>query len=217
MKKNMFRCRFNSVCLAVRFVSFSASIIFSPLINAQVLPSTAFQLPAQEIIPQQERDRVLREQQEQTPDVRLGTAVPETAERLPESESPCFFIREFALNTAEARFGWALQALDGDDDPAIGRCLGSKGINLLMSRVQNAIVQRGYVTTRVLAEAQDLQGGRLVLTIIPGRVRQIRSIVHLHTNSGAKTQQISVPSLAVLHSRKALPFQAGGLRQFLFN
>ena len=85
MKKNMFRCRFNSVCLAVRFVSFSASIIFSPLINAQVLPSTAFQLPAQEIIPQQERDRVLREQQEQTPDVRLGTVVPEAAERLPES------------------------------------------------------------------------------------------------------------------------------------
>ena len=174
MKKNMFRCRFNSVCLAVRFVSFSASIIFSPLINAQVLPFTAFQPPAQEIIRQQERDRVLREQQEQTPDVRLGTAVPEAAERLPESESPCFFIREVALNTAEAHFSWALQALDGDDDPAIGRCLGSKGINLLMSRVQNAIVQRGYVTTRVLAEAQDLQGGKLVLTIIPGRVRQIR-------------------------------------------
>lgn len=43
-----------------------------------------------------------------------------------------------------------------------------------MKRVQDAIVARGYVTTRVLAEAQDLRGGILTLTIIPGRIRSVR-------------------------------------------
>lgn len=40
--------------------------------------------------------------------------------------------------------------------------------------MQNAIVQRGFVTTRVLAEPQDLSSGTLTLTLIPGRIRNIR-------------------------------------------
>jgi hemolysin activation/secretion protein len=43
-----------------------------------------------------------------------------------------------------------------------------------MRRVQNAIVQRGYVTARVLAEPQDLALGTLKFTLIPGRIRSIR-------------------------------------------
>jgi hemolysin activation/secretion protein len=43
-----------------------------------------------------------------------------------------------------------------------------------MKRVQNAIMARGYVTTRVLAAPQDLREGTLALTLIPGRMRAIR-------------------------------------------
>ena len=93
--------------------------------------------------------------------------------RLPESETPCFPIREIALRSDVPDFAWAHSAADPDDDPATGRCLGSVGINLIMTRVQNAIVARGYVTTRVLAEAQDLRNGVLTLTVIPGRIRHI--------------------------------------------
>ncbi|MDR0575982.1 MAG: ShlB/FhaC/HecB family hemolysin secretion/activation protein [Candidatus Accumulibacter sp.] len=57
---------------------------------------------------------------------------------------------------------------------ATGRCLGGRGVSLVMSRLQNAIVERGYVTTRVLAEAQDLTTGVLRLKILPGRIRVIR-------------------------------------------
>jgi len=44
------------------------------------------------------------------------------------------------------------------------------GINAVLGRVQNAIARRGFVTTRVLAGAQQLQSGTLVLTLVPGRV-----------------------------------------------
>jgi hypothetical protein len=39
-----------------------------------------------------------------------------------------------------------------------------------MNRVQNAIIARGYVTTRVLAAPQDLKAGLLQFTVIPGHV-----------------------------------------------
>ncbi|MFX6027920.1 POTRA domain-containing protein, partial [Acinetobacter baumannii] len=48
------------------------------------------------------------------------------------------------------------------------------GVNLVLARVESAIVARGYTTTRVLARPQDLSTGRLVLSVVPGRVRHIR-------------------------------------------
>ena len=52
--------------------------------------------------------------------------------------------------------------------------MGAKGINLLMSTLQNRLVDHGYVTTRVLAPSQDLKSGILRLVIIPGVVRHVR-------------------------------------------
>ncbi|KAG1288774.1 hypothetical protein G6F64_014079 [Rhizopus arrhizus] len=45
---------------------------------------------------------------------------------------------------------------------------------MVMKRVQNAIIERGYVTTRILAAPQDLKTGVLTLTVVPGRVNAIR-------------------------------------------
>ena len=128
---------------------------------------------AQELLRQQQRERVLREQQESIPDVRLPPAAPEK-ERLPDAETPCFTIHSITLKSDAPQFDWAVKAADPTDDPASGRCLGTTGINLVMKRIQNAIIARGFVTTRVVAEAQDLQSGVLTLTVIPGRVRAIR-------------------------------------------
>lgn len=47
-----------------------------------------------------------------------------------------------------------------------------------MKRVQSAIVARGYVTTRVLAATPDVSRGSLELTLIPGRIRNIRFTEH---------------------------------------
>ncbi|MRR05628.1 MAG: ShlB/FhaC/HecB family hemolysin secretion/activation protein [Deltaproteobacteria bacterium] len=114
------------------------------------------------------------------PDVRMEglPAAPEPG-RIPTDETPCFKIDRIVLiGDSSEKFQWALDKIDttddGQADPTISRCLGSRGINILLHRAQNAILKRGYVTTRVLAPPQDLKGGELKLTIIPGRVRNIR-------------------------------------------
>jgi hemolysin activation/secretion protein len=130
----------------------------------------------QELLLQQERERALREQQETRPDVRMEPQAPTAAARLPSpDESPCFRIDHIVLNGDAAEpFRWALRAADPESDPATGRCLGVNGINVVMGRVQNAIVAHGYVTTRILAAPQDLNAGTLALTVVPGRIRAIR-------------------------------------------
>ncbi|WP_343723032.1 ShlB/FhaC/HecB family hemolysin secretion/activation protein [Herbaspirillum seropedicae] len=129
-------------------------------------------LSTQEFQRQQERERELRRQQERGPDVRLPTQPSTPSTRIPEQETPCYPLQRIALRGEEsARFAWLL---DGADADVAGRCLGVQGINAVMSRLQNAIVARGYVTTRVLAEPQDLNSGVLTLTILAGRVRHIR-------------------------------------------
>ncbi|HJV75950.1 MAG TPA: ShlB/FhaC/HecB family hemolysin secretion/activation protein [Noviherbaspirillum sp.] len=151
---------------------------------------------AQEINRQQERERVLRQQQELAPDVRLqGRETGESLGKLPTGEIPCFPIQHIELNgdTSE-RFQWALllanRASDDTPDIAIGRCLGTGGISLVMKRIQNAIIQRGFVTTRVLAQPQDLGSGTLVLTLVPGRVHSVR---FTEDSSQRATQWNAVP------------------------
>lgn len=58
-------------------------------------------------------------------------------------------------------------------DDAVGRCLGRKGIDVVMRRVQNAIVQKGFTTTRIVAPQQDLRKGVLTLKLIPGVVSDV--------------------------------------------
>jgi hemolysin activation/secretion protein len=129
----------------------------------------------QEILRQQERERALREQQQSTPDVRLPAPLQTQTDRLPVDETPCFPIHTIHLDGDDAAaFSWAVKASNAPHDPAIGRCLGTLGINVVMKRIQNAIIARGYVTTRVVAKQQDLNAGVLTLTVIPGRIRAIR-------------------------------------------
>ena len=59
-------------------------------------------------------------------------------------------------------------------DFALPACIGSEGINVLLRRIQNRLIDAGYVTTRVVVEPQDLRSGVLVLTVIPGKVGRIQ-------------------------------------------
>lgn len=152
---------------------------------------------AQELLRQQERERVLREQQESRPDVRLESSQGEQGERLPTQEQPCVRIDRIVLEGEGAKgFQWALAAADPREDPASGRCLGTEGINVVMKRVQNAIIARGYVTTRVLSAPQDLNTGTLTLSVVPGRFREA-----VFSEADARH-----PVLA-----NALPIRSGGL------
>ncbi|MFP1732878.1 ShlB/FhaC/HecB family hemolysin secretion/activation protein [Lonsdalea quercina] len=127
-------------------------------------------IDAREQLRQQERTRALREQNTPQADVRLQT--PDAAlPGYPTEENPCFTIHHLALQgEASEQFQWALaSAADAN-----GRCLGAQGITLAINKVQNAILAKGYVTTRVMAQEQDLTQGILTLTLQPGRISDIR-------------------------------------------
>lgn len=136
--------------------------------------------PADELLRQQERERALRERQERTPDVRLPQPeAPQGMARLPDSEANCVVIERIHLSgDAAEQFQWALadahRLADGTPDPAVDRCLGSKGVNLLMRRIQNALIAKGYTLAQVLAGPQPrLAEGTLELSLFPGRIRHI--------------------------------------------
>lgn len=147
----------------------------------------------------QQREVQLREQQAPTPDVLPGPAAGPT-KALPKGESPCFTIYHLEVKGDSAvRFGWVLDHLSGpqgNDDP-MGKCLGALGVGVLLERAQNALVAKGYVTSRILAQAQNLSTGQLLLTIVPGRIRAVRLELE---NEGARTSLAS-----------ALPAKAGDI------
>lgn len=155
-----------------------------PLAMAQQPPSDADvreseQRAAQEAQRQQERERILREQRERAPEVSLPRPQAPVDEDDSRPDLPCFPIRQVVLKggltgDAAAQFaflGPALEALQPGPEPV---CLGARGINRLMQRLQNQMVEHGYVTTHVLAEPQDLKTGTLTLTVLAGRVRAIK-------------------------------------------
>lgn len=69
-----------------------------------------------------------------------------------------------------------------------------------MKQVQNEIIGKGYVTTRVVVEEQDLHSGNLILTVIPGKVRN--TIIEDNGN---------VPRFTPLHAFTALTLSKGDL------
>jgi len=126
---------------------------------------------------QQERERALREQNERTVDQRPQAAPPAPTQRIPETESPCFRIdRVLLVGEQSDAFQWAVADLSGPDgnDSPIGRCLGTAGVNVVLARAQQAVIAKGWVTTRVLAAPQDLSSGTLTLSLVPGRIAAIR-------------------------------------------
>ena len=163
-----------------RFSFYCSAVFFSLLASgaaAQTPSPTDF--GDQQLLRQQERESQLRRRLEPEADVRLRASETAQVPRLPADESPCFPITRIALvgdmaNRFADLVDTANRASDGREDKLIGRCIGSAGIGIAIRRLQNELVRRGYVTTRVLAGPQDLGAGVLTLTLIPGRVRAVR-------------------------------------------
>ena len=137
---------------------------------------------------QVELDSAIQSQQVKVPSVLLES---ERVQSLgfPKNETQCFPINQLVLTDYQAeesssasslkliqpsRFSWALKSVYAGRDFALPACIGSEGINVLLRRIQNRLIDLGYVTTRVVVEPQDLRSGMLVLTVIPGKVGRIQ-------------------------------------------
>ncbi len=124
--------------------------------------------PTDALIRQQQRERAQQEQYQRTvPDIRLPRPSGEITEGGEAStESHCFPIHRIHIKNHTG-----LEPNVSITSAFEGQCLGTSGINHLMARLQNDLIARGHVTTRVLAEPQDLHTGVLTLAVVAGRVR----------------------------------------------
>lgn len=126
-----------------------------------------------------------RERAVSAPAVRLSVTERVAFPSLP-TESPCFRIDRFALDVPDSlpdtvkaqgasalpmdRFAFAREWLGHYE----GQCVGKQGLDVLVKGLSQAILARGYITTRVLLPEQDLSAGTLKLALIPGVIRRVR-------------------------------------------
>lgn len=158
---------------------------------AAILSNTAYAAvdPANELLLRQQQDATQRQQQRDEalqkqlqPQTNVNLGIEEQLKKSiaknflqSGSESPCFEIKTISLDGELAdQFQFALKPILKGDNAIIGRCLGVQGLNQAVDLVQNRIISRGFVTTRVLLPQQNIASGQLVLTLIPGRVDQIQ-------------------------------------------
>ena len=127
----------------------------------------------QEMRRRQQEQQLQREVDVRLEDTRQSTLTPSAAES---AESPCFPIHTVTLTgDAAGRFQFALKKALKETGFQSGQCLGVQGINRIMVAAQNAVIGHGYTTTRILAAPQDLNSGTLELTVLPGKVRSVRT------------------------------------------
>ena len=129
---------------------------------------------------EQERQNLQRQQLQPQADVRLPATVDPTASVVfPLQESPCFVVNAVELGVVgQPLRDWIwlkhhLQTVQ-DPTPIEGRCLGAQGVGVVMARLQQALVQSGWTTTRIIAPPQDLSSGVLQLQVLQGVVSHIR-------------------------------------------
>lgn len=118
---------------------------------------------------QEAQDRQMREQGKDVFLQQEQPARPEEAD-LPD-EAIAFPIHTIRLTGEHMdKFSWAQELLE----QYTNRKIGMEGINLIVKRLTNAFIDRGYVTTRALVPEQDLSTGTLQLLLVPGVIREIR-------------------------------------------
>ncbi|MFP3566850.1 ShlB/FhaC/HecB family hemolysin secretion/activation protein [Paraburkholderia sp. SIMBA_030] len=133
---------------------------------------------------QQQREAQEREKTISAPSVRSTVPKPGAYPDLP-VEQPCFRIGAFAPETPETlpRVVRAKGASALPQDPFAfardwlayytGQCIGKQGLDVIVKGLQQTILSRGYITTRVLLPEQDLSSGTLKLALVPGVIRQL--------------------------------------------
>ncbi|WP_414147111.1 ShlB/FhaC/HecB family hemolysin secretion/activation protein [Erwinia sp. BNK-24-b] len=128
---------------------------------------------SQVISQQQQRQKAMEKHLNPTAkDVRLLPSVSSSGKVTFPQEKKCFLIKEiFIEGKGKLPWGETLQTLANQ---ASGKCVGGEGINLLVRALQNRLVERGYITTRVIVPEQNLKSGTLKLKLVLGRIGKVK-------------------------------------------
>ncbi|MCT7325477.1 ShlB/FhaC/HecB family hemolysin secretion/activation protein [Ralstonia mojiangensis] len=146
---------------------------------AQTLPPGAFVLPRPEQDPAQRllQDQRNRERQQEADQAPAQIALPQ-APAMPDipkdadvdslaDVEPMFVIREVEFTGDKVLPSSDMQAIVA---PFLGHKLGRNRVNLLLRRLTETFIERGYITTRAYLGPQNLASGVMKVNIIAGRV-----------------------------------------------
>lgn len=161
-------------------IAMGSSIFVSVFASAQqeYNPELAYKDASQTIL-QQQREQNLQSQVQPQSDIRLDHLNLNKNNQdyylSSDRESVCFEIKQFVLQGDEAeRFRFALRKITHGQYNLIGRCIGAKGLEQALNLVQNEVITKGYVTSRLLFPAQNVASGKIYIQVIPGRIDQLR-------------------------------------------
>ncbi|MBU6487830.1 MAG: ShlB/FhaC/HecB family hemolysin secretion/activation protein [Burkholderiales bacterium] len=133
--------------------------------------------PLSDIAPGAQIQRLQQEQLEATKELNARPSVlspsgensPATGVTNLPIDTPCFEINEVVLD--DDTFAWLAPMVQ----PVVGQCVGKRALKQIQEVANNALIERGYVTARVLVPSQSLQSRRLMLEVVPGRLRKVRA------------------------------------------
>lgn len=123
----------------------------------------------------QQRQQALEQEQLINPNVRIDTSefqvTPSTSivkktNELENDNEHCFDIKNIYLTGNHVEeFYFALQHFITGKESVLGSCMNVSNINSLATAIQNRIIDKGYVTTRVTLQNQNLKSGNLFFHI----------------------------------------------------
>lgn len=124
---------------------------------------------------EQERQRQQQQLEEmQVPGEEIPLQVP-----LPEASdapAPCFAIETVKLTTLDGEahpFGRRITKVARQPQ---GSCMTMQDIQTLQAVLSNLLIDKGFITSRVLIPEQDVSTGSLLLLIVPGRVEDFETV-----------------------------------------
>ncbi len=86
-------------------------------------------------------------------------------------EDLTFYIKQIKLEGQEVnQFPWLTKQLTHYQEQNIG----IQGVQKIAKQLENSLINRGYITTRIVIPEQDLSTGTLTLSLIVGKINQIR-------------------------------------------
>ncbi|EKK0438295.1 hemagglutinin repeat-containing protein [Escherichia coli] len=140
----------------------------------------AFSSPAAMLSPgdrsaiQQQQQQLLDENQRQRD--ALERSAPLTITPSPETsagtEGPCFTVSRIVVSGATRLTSAETDRLVA---PWVNQCLNITGLTAVTDAVTDGYIRRGYITSRAFLTEQDLSGGVLHITVMEGRLQQIRA------------------------------------------
>jgi hemolysin activation/secretion protein len=95
------------------------------------------------------------------------------------NEDSCFKINQLKFiiddpleETNQKKFNFLFFDLSKDDF-IIGKCIGTQSLQNIITYTQNELIKKGYITSQVIVNEQDLSQGLLILNLQVGRIHKI--------------------------------------------